>query len=109
MDDKSPIYYLGEKNKNKHLVHIGAKVIIEKELGGEIKFLGYAEVESIEKDEKKTRRIEYSFGENKQINEGYNVYFKNYVKFQPPRIKSNEIRRKLNLLPNYNGMIPLDL
>jgi len=103
-DDKSPIYYLGQNNKNKDLVQPGAKVIIEKELGGEIKFLGYAEVKSLEKDEGKTKRIEYNIGQDKDnhTNEGYNVYFKNYVKFQPPRTKSNEIRRKLNSLLNYH-------
>jgi hypothetical protein len=103
-DDKAPIYYLGENNKNKDLVHIGAKVIIEKELGGEIKFLGYAEVKSVVKDEGKTSKIEYNLGKDKdnQTNEGYNIYFKNYVKFKPPRTKSNEIRRKLNSLPDYH-------
>jgi hypothetical protein len=100
-DDKSPIYFLGEKNKNKDLVHVGAKVIIEKELAGEIKFLGYDEVERIEKDEGKTSKIEYRVGQDRPSTKGYNVYFKNYVKFLPPRIKSNETRRKLNTLPNY--------
>jgi hypothetical protein len=43
LDYNQPIYYPGNKNPYKKLIVVGAKAIIEKELGGEIKFVGYGE------------------------------------------------------------------
>lgn len=39
-DYNKPVFYLGDKNPNRNFIEVGSKVIIEKEMGGEIKFIG---------------------------------------------------------------------
>jgi hypothetical protein len=91
-DHASPVIFLSNKNPSKDLVKKGSKVIIEKELSGEIKYLGYAEVESVK--EINPRDAEFP-------NHQWNIYFKNDIKFYPARVKNSEIRKLLNTLPNY--------
>ena len=91
-DHNSPVIFLGNKNPQRNLVNVGSKVIIEKKLGGEIKFLGYGEIDLIK---------QITPEESKFDNHQWNIYFKNYIKFYPPRMKNFEIRRLVNSLPYY--------
>lgn len=105
-DYNHPVFYPGNKNPYKILLSIGKKVIFEKELDGEIKFIGYGEIDSIEKIPP----------EQSLFGPDYNtiVRFKNYVHFFPPRMKNQEIRKKLLDLPYYKWYgairpIPVDI
>jgi hypothetical protein len=65
-----------------------ASVLVEKELGGEIKFIYYGEIDSIQPPSKDTYPR-------------YISHLRNYVKFYPARMKNNELRKKMSGLPTY--------
>jgi hypothetical protein len=92
IDYNQPTYYPGNTNPYKNLIQAGKKIIIEKELEGEITFIGFGEVD----------RIEEIPPLNGDHNYTTSVHFKNYMPFFPPRIKSKEIRKRLLRQPYYN-------
>lgn len=87
-DDENPVFYTSPNNPNFSLVTIGSKVLVEKELGGEIKFLGHGEINSIDAP-----------SDNGNIR--YTIHLRNFVKFYPPRMKTYEIRKNIKTIPGY--------
>jgi hypothetical protein len=93
LDFNQPVFHPGNRNPYKNLIQVGKKVIVEKELGGEIKFAGHGEVESIDEIEPQS-----DLGPDHTTE----VKIGNYVCFHPPRMKNKQIRRKLLDLPFYH-------
>lgn len=92
LDLDSPEFHIGPRNPNVSLLSENAKVIIEKEMNGEIKFIGHATIKSIELNVSATPE---------RIGERL-VRLKDVQKFFPPRMKSRRIREMLNMLPSYH-------
>lgn len=86
------LFYNVPRNPNFHLIKVGAHVVMEAEIGGEITFVGYGDITSIEPNKyaKEERRGETI------------TKIKKFTKFYPPRQKNEEIRLLLNLIPGYS-------
>lgn len=48
LDEERPVYHFGPMNPNRSLIQPNSHVILEKELDGDIKFVGHALVDYIE-------------------------------------------------------------
>ena len=78
-------------NPNFHLIKVGAHVIMEAEIDGEITFVGYGDISSIEPNR---YAMKYRIGETVAT-------IREFKKFFPPRRKNAEIRNMLNTVPRY--------
>lgn len=85
------VFFNSPTNPNFDMIKVGANVIMEMELEGEIRFIGFGTIDSIEPNQ---FARSYRKGEMR-------VGISNFKKFFPPRKKNYKIREALRTVPGF--------